>query len=481
MWLGVVSILLTILTIQPAADPDLFARVAVGRLIEVTGGVVEQDPFAFTPRLEQWVDHEWLSGLLFYQTARWGGDTALLALDLALMAATVAVLVRAQWEAGRASLIWSALTLVPTVGIWISVVRCNVFTFFFAALLLLALLRWRNGRSAWLWLLPPCFLLWANLHGGFVAGLGLLGASAVGATLVDRRTALALWICLAASALATLVNPYGLDYWRYIVAATTRERPMISEWQTMTGWQIGLTAGLLAVVLLGSWRADRRDRPPAEAWAMMGVSLWAAADAQRLLNFLLIVLCVYGAGAYRAVVRSVMDAVPRAYGVALRRVAGTGVVAATLALLLTTASNLGAFSRRGLSYEQFPVGPIDWLDRHGVGGRVLTHFNHGSFALWRLYPRYRVAVDGRYEETYPEETVATAGLALQPLLPGHLEALARIDPDYIVVPERAWAEDFGTGWTIVYEDVGGVVLASRPELSSDREAGPRRPMWRAGF
>jgi hypothetical protein len=57
------------------------------------------------------VDHEWLSGLLFYRATRWGGDSALLALNLALMAATVAILVRAQWEAGGASVDWSTLTL----------------------------------------------------------------------------------------------------------------------------------------------------------------------------------------------------------------------------------------------------------------------------------------------------------------------------------------------------------------------------------
>jgi hypothetical protein len=323
-------------------------------------------------------------------------------------------------------------------------------------------------------------MVWANLHGGFVAGLGLLGVAAVAATPVDGRTAPALWICLAASVLATLVNPYGLDYWEYIIAATTMERPLISEWRTMQGWQIGLTAVLLSIVLLGSWKADRRDRPPAEAWAMMGVALWAAADAQRLLNFLLVVLCVYGSGAYRAAVRVLMDAVPRAYEVALRRVAGSGIMVATLVLLFLTASNVSAFARRGLSYEGFPVGPVEWLERHGAGGRVLTHFNHGSFALWRLYPRYRVAVDGRYEETYPEETVSLAGLALQPLLPGHQEALGLIDPDYIVVPERAWADDFGAQWMIVYEDEGGVVLASGPEVSPSPELAPR-PMWTAGF
>ncbi|WP_410963364.1 hypothetical protein, partial [Salmonella sp. SAL4455] len=35
--------------------------------------------------------------------------------------------------------------------------------------------RYRDGRLSTLWVIPPLFLLWANLHGGFTAGLFALG------------------------------------------------------------------------------------------------------------------------------------------------------------------------------------------------------------------------------------------------------------------------------------------------------------------
>jgi len=141
--------------------------------------------------------------------------------------------------------------------------------------------------------------------------------------------------------------------------------------------------------------------------------------------------------------------------------------------------NLGSFASSGLSYEKFPVRAVEWLHRHGAGGRLLTHFNHGSFAIWRLYPLYRVALDGRYEETYPEETVHLARTALQPLSPGHEEALRSIDPDYIIVPGPDWAEDFRGNWDIVFSDSTSAVLA-RPGLETV-DGRPERPMWTPGF
>lgn len=481
VWFFVVLMWAALVTPSAAADPDLFARVAVGRLIEVAGTVVDQDPFALPPLRERWIDHEWLSGVVFHAVARLGGDPALLLFSLVTLLGVAGLVVRAQHERSGASLGWSALTLLHLFGVWVSVVRSRVFTFLFIGVLLLVLVRWREGRTRWLWLLPPIFVFWANAHGGFVAGLGLLGAAAAGASVRSLREALPLWLCLGGCVAATFANPYGLDYWAYILEATTMERELISEWQPMRPWQIGLATGSLGIFLGGAWLRRHAHRVDAEVWAMLAVSVWAAVDAQRLLNFLFVVLAVFGASEYRAVVRWVGSFADRAFRKGAKRVAaGVAVVAATALLLIGSIQTASRF-RSGLSYEEYPTGAVEWLDRYGAGGRVLTHFNHGSFALWRLYPRYRVAIDGRYEETYLDERIHIAWRALQPHAEGHDDALRRLDPDYIVVPGGLeWARDFGTGWRIVYDDPEAVVLA-RPELPVLEEPRPSRPMWEPAF
>jgi len=476
---GVALLLAALVLLDPQADPDLFARTAVGRLVEVNGGVTDHDPFAFTPLRDRWIDHEWLAGVVFYRIADLGGEWGLLAFDVLGLIAMVLLVARAQHELAGASLGWSVLTLLHLFVPWSSIVRSRAFTLFFTALLLFVLVRWRNGRPAWLWLLPPCFLVWANAHGGFVAGLGLLGAAAVAVTLRERRRSAPLWLCLAGCVAATFANPYGLDYWRYILEATGMERSGILEWQTLQGWQIALVTVLGAIYLSGVRLRWRIGRPLPEALGLIAVSIWAAADSQRLVNFLLLVLAVYGAAEYRAVLSALGALAPTRYRIAARHVAGAVALAMPMALLTLSASYLVRFASNGLGYDIFPVGAVDWLERRGAGGRLLTHFNHGSFAIWRLYPLYQVAVDGRYEETYPEETVRLAWTALQPNAPGHDEALRLVAPDYILVPGPDWARDFDPSWVMVYEDDVSAVLA-RPGLTVTADR-PPRPMWTPGF
>ena len=54
------------------------------------------------------------------------------------------------------------------------------------AVLLVIFQRSRNGGIRVLWLIPPLFLLWANLHGGFTAGLFLLGLVLACSAMIQR-------------------------------------------------------------------------------------------------------------------------------------------------------------------------------------------------------------------------------------------------------------------------------------------------------
>ncbi len=479
--------LLALLTLRPGADPDLFARTAVGRLVELNGGVVRQDPFAYTPRLEQWVDHEWLSGVVFYQVARVGGDVGLLLLDLTLMLTTVVLVATAQRQTtgGRAwSPPWLFLTMVPAFGVWVSVVRSRTFTFLFVSLLLLALVQWREKGTGWFfWVIPVLFIPWANLHGGFVVGLGLLGTTAAVVTVASPRRALALWVCLALSVLATLLNPYGLEYWDYILGAVTMDRSLVAEWGPL---RILSPYGVLAVLWSAVFVAGAflsRHRSPPEAWAMVGVTFIMTLLSTRILNFLLVLLAVYGASSANAVAATVTTRLKSrmpSYWAATRNVVG-----AVFFLMLGVAAgqtllNLSAFARNGLEYDRYPTEAVDWLATRGEGGRLLVHFNQGSFALWRLHPEYLVSVDGRYEETYPQSTIDVVHQALEPEHERHEESLRAVAPDYILIegPERADA--FGAEWNIAYSDTRFAVL-SHDTLTHNRRPRELRPMWVPGF
>ena len=56
------------------ADEDLWGRLASGKLTVSEGRVPRRDVFAYVPTKPLWVDHEWLSGVVFHEIHRaWGG------------------------------------------------------------------------------------------------------------------------------------------------------------------------------------------------------------------------------------------------------------------------------------------------------------------------------------------------------------------------------------------------------------------------
>lgn len=109
-------------------------------------------------------------------------------------------------------------------------------------------------------------------------------------------------------------------------------------------------------------------------------------------------------------IRPRLPAIPETW----RRAAAVCAAVALMPLSLPVLQALAAPDRMQLSYEAYPVGALEWLRENREGGDVLVGFAEGSYALWRLHPRFLVSIDGRYEEVYPQSTVDLVFAALDP-------------------------------------------------------------------
>src|SRR5262249_25691254 len=72
---------------------------------------------------------------------------------------------------------WAAALALPNIG-----VRPRELTQLFLVVFLNELMRYREQHAGRLWTLPIVMVLWVNVHGGFVLGLGLLGLFLIGET-----------------------------------------------------------------------------------------------------------------------------------------------------------------------------------------------------------------------------------------------------------------------------------------------------------
>jgi hypothetical protein len=271
----VAALLITGIAVTSAiSDPDFWWHLRTGQLLIANHlHLLDTAPYTYTAASHHWTMHEWLFEAGVAALYNIGGLGAIVpVLSLLTWFGVVFILLRARLHTSNRlslglGLIVAALAANPIWG-----PRDQMVDFTFSCLLLLLIERYllRGGRS--LWLLPPLFLLWSNLHGGFVVGLAFAGliavAEAVGGRLglpdpVPPRRIATLAGITVLSTLVSMVNPNGPGILIYAAEtlASPAQQALILEWQSPDFHQLEVRGfAVMLVSLLGFLIVNRRIR-----------------------------------------------------------------------------------------------------------------------------------------------------------------------------------------------------------------------------
>ena len=407
------------------ADPDLWGRLSVGAVLDQAGFVPKIDDFSFTARGEAWIDHEWLAGVVFHRLLSTYGEAGLIAFKYAaVLTCLMLVFVLNRWVyAGTVRWSgWSCGLLSPLVVLgFTSSVRSQVFSFVFFMLFLVVLEVARaKGPKRWLLLLLlPAGVVWGNLHGGVAMGLILLGIHGVARLLEGRHADAALLTGLGAGILLILAaaNPYGAGYIAVPGGCLdARSRPDLR-----VGAAVLRTGQLAHPVRPGSGDREHRagrSRALARAANPLGrlrrsVPRAAQLAIMSLVSIRITTFLALGSAALLPFFAGQVAWSPRPRERAFLRF-GFDVMLPVVATLVAVsalpmagkpwlATVVPDETAAGAQWEwRYPVGAVHFLQASAYRGALLNRFNDGEFLLWNLYPRFRVAVDGRYEEVYPQ-------------------------------------------------------------------------------
>jgi len=412
--------------LRTVADMDLGWQMATGRWIVQQHGIPFTDVLSYTARSREWI-YPVLSQVLLYGAYSLGGYGLLSWLGAGACVGTVALQLR---RAGAVTA-FLALIAVPLVAAR-TAPRAEMFTEVFIAAFLSALWHYhRSGRGA-LWPLPLLMCLWANLHPGFIAGLGIcagyvaleLGDAAVtslrSAALRRLRRA-APW--LLATVVATLINPWGAR----VYLALARQGDVLgthSNW--IREWsELRITPARLTELL--AWR-----EPDSALWWLIVIGTVAALLALYMRKFvpaLLLAASVYFVvhavrmkAAFATVVvivgGTILADVIRLEWVqrllqryrAFRAIKPEAVtflfLAAAAAFTAIRVSDLVTnryYLKAPQQFTEFGTGASYWypkdaaafLLRKQLPGNLFNDYSSGGFVAWALSPSYPDYIDGR--------------------------------------------------------------------------------------
>ncbi len=397
------------------ADGDTGWHIRTGQWILAHGAVPRTDLFSFTKPGEPWYAWEWLAEVAYAAAFAAAELKGVVLLAGALIAAFGVLLLRYMvWKGASAVAALPVCLLAFGASSVHFLARPHLFTWL---LLVAALWLWeRDGRRPdnWIWALAPLMALWANLHAGFVAGLAslaVLAASRAGESLLagerrrawrDARRQAAVW---AASALATLANPYGAELHRHLVAYLQADwiRNTVNEFRSPSfrtenvfQFELLLFAGLMAAAF-----ALRRRRL-GEAGLILMWGHAALVSARHIPIFTVAAAPVVAGELTRAWERL---AASRPFRSPLRLLEqmgrdwtpGLGRVSVWPAVFLALLAALDGAARWPADFPPAKF-PVTLARRHSellAGARLFADDDWADYLLFRNYPRQRVFFDGR--------------------------------------------------------------------------------------
>lgn len=244
LYLYIVLLLILIMAIRMPLDTDMWWHLRAGQETWENKQVYSVDTFSFTRQGESWINHSWFSQVLMYLMFQGGGFYSL-SIWVGICAVASMVFVYMQME-GHPLLRSGILILTGTVSSVVWSPRPQVMSLvLFSLLSYLLHLYKRKGNIRVLIVIVPLFMVWGNLHGGYILGILLMGCFIGGSILnqliLEDKTDQLSWkqiglvsIFMVISLLAVLVNPFGFDMWRipFNTIGVETLQNLVSEWSS---------------------------------------------------------------------------------------------------------------------------------------------------------------------------------------------------------------------------------------------------------
>jgi hypothetical protein len=456
---------------RTVADPDLWGHVRFGMDILRSGHITRVDPYSYLTAGTPWINHEWLAEVIYGAAYLYGGTPGIVLVKTALGILLFGIMYRYLRNIGlntpRAWIV--VFASAPPLIAWFRAARPQAFTFLALAILLLILATVERGDKRWLLVAWPLFAAWVNLHGGFLAGLGIL-AIWLGFWLLARcleqhslrvlgdRQSLSVIGMAAFAASATLLNPYGPHLLDFLFRTATVKRPEIVEWQPMT---VVSSVGMVLIPILAltaiSLTASRRKREPT-SYALLITAALLPFLAVRFVPISTIIVVFAVAPDAKAAWDRLDEQRKRPDRSTNRQVHPWFWVALVASATIVGIGSVGLSASElrciRVDDEYYPVSAVALMKASSAVGNLAVSFNWGEYLIWHLAPDVKVSVDGRRETVYSDE-IRNVNLDFRTGR-ADWQALLRDYPTELVLMETDRPADnlveLTSGWTSVYSD-----------------------------
>lgn len=455
-------------------DSDTGWHIRTGERILAARSLPASDPYSFTRAGAPWLDWEWGADLLSALAHRAAGPAGVAVLFSCAIALCTWLWVR--WTfAVNGDFLLACLFAAPMLSTanlhWLA--RPHIFGW---ALLLVCLLMLERRAAR-----PGFFLLgalWANLHGSFFLGPAMAVLYAAGEWAAGRiwstspeSNLFRRWAAAAAMLAGTLVNPYGWNLHRHVLAYLSDSELLarIGEFQSFNFHSPGAAQILVALALAAAGAVIALTERRAAHFLVSALFIAIALRSARGLPIVALAALPIANGAFTEALRRARGLAPALrlrvdaaldYSARLRLLdAGLGGWA-WLPVVLAFTLLAARTAQAGFPADQFPVEAAPAVAALPADARILAPDKFGGYLVYRFDGRRKVYFDGR-SDFYGLQFMRDY-ISLVEVRPGWREQVRRFGFTHALLPNNyslvAALED--SGWRRIHRDQTATLLAA---------------------
>lgn len=484
---------------QLLADADIGWHIRNGDHILTSHSVPQVDYFSYTMSGRPWYAWEWLYDVGIAGIHKLAGLNGVVLSSALIFALIFMLLFRLTLKSSGNLLVALALTLLAGMASSVHLLaRPHLLTWLFTLVYFKQLYSYQSGERKRLLILPALMLMWVNLHGGFLAGIALIGLF-LAANLWTQwttshgqlRAAAAgrvrhLVMVLLLSAAATMFTPYSYRLYGHLYHYLGNKFLMehIAEFQSPDFHALPVKAFALLLIAAVAALAIQAKRATAVNVLLVIFSMWMGLYATRNIPLASILLALTLAPIIAASLRHasndldlalwLRNSAARLEGFSRRMGAmelrfNRHLLAAVAVMLVAVASVAGAKSHNkdlALHFDEkrVPVKAAEYMAANNIRTHFFASDSWSGYLIYRLYPNVQVMMDDRhdfYGEAYVRDylKIANAGY-------GWREALDRTGVRWVVIsPDTPLASTLKltADWKAVYDDGRAIIFERKAQ------------------
>lgn len=397
---------------------DIWWHMEAGEFILKNLTIPRHDIYSHTSSGEPWIPTQWLFQIVAYAIYALGGINVLIIAKATLVTITFYIILKTlrEWDIPD-SISVTLLIFLAAVSRFRFFLRPDVTSFFFMALEIYLLCRWRKrGDNFSFCLLPINMLVWANMHSGATLGVALLALFAFSSAIESmspnknnyppfKKTIILITISL----LVTLANPNGMGLYLFALEHyDIYDKIGIGESMPPGFAEFPLYFFLLLPVCLAHLLSMRRL--PLFSILVLILFTHLSLKTARMIGWWGIAVAPSTVFAFHLLISDLAKKFP-----SLKIAIPLAVRAFFLIIVMASVFYLEVFHLKGYHNDidfglgtkkgKYPEKAVDFVLKNDLKGNMYNDQDFGGYILWRVFPERKVFFDPRmqvYYKLFPE-------------------------------------------------------------------------------